>query len=349
MGRPIGTLRLRFDLALVDGAGTPIHRNLSALARGGDTLFLACDEGTAVERLLWEGDGFGRHRRIALADLVDLPAGPDGEMDIEGLAIDEGWLWVVGSQSIKRRKIKDGEAGGGSLADLEDTDWEENRQFLGRLPLVEREGGLWPVAEDGDRRAGHLRLRGKGRLRKWLRRDRHLKAFLHLPAKENGFDVEGIVARDNRVWIGLRGPVLGQSAVILEMEMRETREGHLKARRIEGRSRLRKHFVDTDGQGIRDMKWDANDLLLVTGPVMSGDGPAAILRLHDFARRREEGYVGEDGRSLVHRLPYRERVDHPEGLVHLGGDEWLVIYDSPGFTRVCDDPPWVAADVWRLR
>ena len=346
---PIRKLRLTFnDPAASRDIGEPVHRDLSAIVREGDTLFLACDEGAGLERLLRDGDGFGRHRHIRLADLVDLPAGEDGEMDIEGLAIDDGWLWIVGSQSIKRDKVKDGDSGAASLAELCDTDWEENRQFLGRFPLVLRDGGLWPVAEDGDRKAAHLKFKGKGKLRKWLKKDAHLKPFVGLPSKENGLDVEGIVARGDHVWVGLRGPVLGQSAVVLEMQMRVTGKGHLKARRISGQARIRKHFVDTDGQGIRDMKWDGEDLLLVTGPVLSGDGPAAVLRLYGFAGRTEQGYVGEDGQRLVQRLPYRESRDHPEGLVCLGGSDWLVIYDSPAAERLGENPPSVEGDVWRL-
>jgi hypothetical protein len=87
-------------------------------------------------------------------------------MGIEGLAIDGGWLWVVGSQSLKRDKVKDGDSGLESLEALEDVEWEPNRQFLGRLPLVEREGGPWPVAKDGNRRVAHLKLGGRGRLRR---------------------------------------------------------------------------------------------------------------------------------------------------------------------------------------
>ncbi|WP_176559361.1 DUF3616 domain-containing protein [Rubellimicrobium roseum] len=346
---PARTVRLAFrDLPVIDGKPVPVHRDISAIVREGDTLFLACDEGAGIERLLRDGDGFGHHRHIRLGDLLDLPAGPEGEMDIEGLAIDGGWLWVLGSQSLKRDKVKAHAPGPEALDDLADIDWDGNRQFLGRLPLVTRHGGLWPVAQDGDRRAAHLRFKGKGRLRRWLRKDRHLAAFLDLPSKENGLDAEGIVARGDRVWVGLRGPVLGESAVVLEMEMRVTGKGHLKARRIEGRSRLRKHFVDTDGQGIRDMKWDGDDLLLVTGPVLSGNGPAAILRLHGFAGRDDEGYLGESGQTLLQRLPYRESTDHPEGLVQWDGPEWLVVCDSPAPERVGDDPPYVDGDVWRL-
>jgi hypothetical protein len=347
--RPIGRVRFAFDPALVAQAGTPIHRNLSAITREGDTVFLACDEGASLERLLRVDGGFARHRRVPLGELVDLPGGKDGEMDIEGLSIEGRWLWVAGSQSIKRRKVKERRGDAEALKALGDEDWEPNRQFLGRFPLVERDGGLWPVAEEAGRRAAWLRLGGKGRLRRWLSRDRSLRPFLDLPAKENGLDLEGIATRGDRLWIGLRGPVLGQSAIVLELELRISRKGHLKARRIEGRARFRRHFVDTDGQGIRDMKWDGADLLLVTGPVMSGNGPAAVLRLRGFADRRTEGYVGEDEQSLVQRLLYGESVDHPEGLVRWGRDGWLVIHDSPGPDRIGDDPPWVEADLWRLQ
>jgi hypothetical protein len=347
-GNPIGRVRFTFDPFLVREAGTPIHRNLSAITRESDTAFLACDEGASVERLLRTGDGFGQHRRVRLGEIVDLPGGADGEMDIEGLSVEDRWLWVAGSQSMKRRKVKDRRGDDEALRALGDVDWEPNRQFIGRFPLVERHGGLWPVAKDGERRAAWLRLGGRGRLRKWLSRDPVLRPFLRLPAKENGLDLEGIATRGDRLWIGLRGPVLGQSALVVEVETRLTRNGHLKARRIEGRRRFRRHFVDTDGHGIRDMKWDGDHLLLVTGPVMSGNGPAAVLRLLHFADRREEGYVGEEGQRTIARLPYHESTDHPEGLVRWGRDAWLVIHDSPGLDRSGDEPPWVEADVWRL-
>ena len=64
----------------------PLHKELSAVARVGDSLFLACDETASVERLRRIGNGrFGENRHFALDWLVDLPAGADGEMDVESL------------------------------------------------------------------------------------------------------------------------------------------------------------------------------------------------------------------------------------------------------------------------
>ena len=55
----------------------PLHKDLSAVARVGDSLFLACDETAIVERLRRLEDGsFGDHRPFALGVLVDLREEP---------------------------------------------------------------------------------------------------------------------------------------------------------------------------------------------------------------------------------------------------------------------------------
>src|SRR5688500_4637943 len=64
----------------------PLHKDLSAVTRTGDCLFLACDETASVERLRRLDNGsFGDHEHFVLDALVDLPIGADGEIDIEGL------------------------------------------------------------------------------------------------------------------------------------------------------------------------------------------------------------------------------------------------------------------------
>jgi hypothetical protein len=344
---PSATIRLTFgDRTSLNGNKGPQH-NVSCLIHTGNTLFLACDEGATLERLLRDGQGFGSHRCIMLGELVDLPGGTDGEMDIEGLSIEGDWLWVLGSQSLKRKNKREGQADA-TLKRLAKVDWQPNRQFLGRFPLVQYEGGLWPVAKDGERRAMHLKIGGQGRLRRWLTKDPHLAPFLGIPSKENGLDVEGIATRGDRVWLGLRGPVLGRNAVILELELRPTKKGHLKARRIDGGARVRKHLVDTNGEGIRDMKWDGDDLLIITGPVLSGDGPTSIRRLPGFARRPERGIFGPEDVKLACDLPDRGGVDHPEGFTRWDGQDWLVVCDKPDPKRVSDEPPYIDAEIWTL-
>jgi hypothetical protein len=47
--------------------------------------------------------------------------------------------------------------------------------------------------------------------------DPHLAPFMDIPGKDNGFDIEGLAIAGERVFIGLRGPVLRGWATILEV------------------------------------------------------------------------------------------------------------------------------------
>ena len=221
-------------------------------------------------------------------------------MDIEGLDCDGDWLWVVGSHSLKRDKPKDsGQDPAAALATMEKIERDANRYFLGRFPLARRKDGLVPVAADGDRKPAHLKLFAeKSKLHRWLKGDPHLAPFLKIPSKENGFDIEGLAAKGLRVWLGLRGPVLRGWAVVIEMELKVTGSGHLKAMRIDGRRRYRKHLLPAGGLGVRDLALEGDDLLLLVGPTMASDGPAHILRWRDATSCRTSGVHPESAVAL---------------------------------------------------
>lgn len=352
MTEPERTITLRFkDQRAIRHVGDPIHRDLSAAARCGEALFLSCDETAGVDRLTADGEDFGNHRHFNLGDLLALPDGPEGEMDIEGLDGDGDWLWIVGSHSLKRGKADLGEQELiDSLEDLATTKRDPNRFFLGRVPLVRRDGGPEPVARDGERRIAHVKLHAKkSRLKKWLKKDEHLGPFLDLPCKENGFDVEGIAAEGLRVWIGLRGPVLRGWAMILEFEMKVTKKGYLKAKRIDGKRRYRKHFVDAGGMGVRDLSIHGKDLMILTGPTMAGDGQCRVLRWTDALGCRETGFHRKPELEVLLEVPYRGSVDHAEGLAHWDDEgRWIVVYDSPAGVRTEGEGAQVTADVFRL-
>jgi hypothetical protein len=354
---PTHTERLQYvSLAFADWrplrhVEDPLHKDLSAVARVGQSLFLACDETASVERLQRLGDGsFGAHRHIPLDAFVDLPAGADGEMDIEGLCAEGGYLWIVGSHSLKRSKPKGKDACDEGLKRMKEVEREPNRYFLGRVPLVEEGEGVFNLAkEDGDRKAAWVKFGSRrSKLAEWAADDPHLGPFLAIPSKENGFDVEGLAVRGNRVWLGLRGPVLRGHAVVLEFDIKETQAGHLKARRIDGGRRYRKHLLDTRGLGIRDMRLDGEDLLLLVGPTMSLEGPAFVLRWRHAVREEEAGVIQSDRIETVASLPYQLEVDHPEGIElwpEAGPGGLLVIYDAPAPERTDADTFTVLADV----
>jgi hypothetical protein len=91
--RPTGKIDLRFrQMDRVDYVDDPIFEDVSALAVVGRSIFCTCDETSTVERLLYaESEGAAvDHTSFALGEVFDLPGGPRGEMDIEGLAVSDG-------------------------------------------------------------------------------------------------------------------------------------------------------------------------------------------------------------------------------------------------------------------
>ena len=349
----IGQIDLAFsDWRPLRHVEDPLHKDLSAVTRIGDSLFLACDETASVERLRRLKDGrFGEHRHFGLDGLVDLPDGAEGEMDIEGLCAVDGFLWVVGSHALKRSKPKRDESeADDALRRMERVDREPNRHFLGRIPLAEEAPSLFvPSRSDGGRRAAWAKFgKGNSALNDWVADDPHLAPFLTIPAKENGFDVEGLAVRGNRIWLGLRGPVLRGHAVVLDLEIAEKTPGRLKARRIDGERRYRKHLLDTRGLGIRDMRLDGDDLLLLVGPTMSLEGPAFVLRWRDGVHDDVSGVIDPDRIETVAELPYRLHADHPEGIdlwPEAGSGALLVIYDAPAPERTDPETFMVRADL----
>ena len=361
---PASTVELRFrhedDIELVDD---PIRDDLSALAIVDDTLFTACDETATVEQLVRADDGhFGDHHTISMGAIFDLPAGPTDEMDIEGLAVDDGWLWVVGSHSLKRDKPDEDDDHAAALVELTEVKVDANRWFLGRLPLRDDGDGVHtPVGElevDGDtRRAACVKMRDDGgsTLTKKMGDDAHLGPFLDVPSKDNGFDVEGVAARGDRVWLGLRGPVLRGWAVVLELEMKTTKKGWLKPRRIgaDGQ-RYRKHFCDLGGLGIRDLVLDGDGLLILSGPTMDLDGPVALHRWDGVLDAEHPTVLSHDEVRHVADLPYGHGVDHPEGVAILQPTDrrfnprLVVVHDNPAPSRLRSGQRALVADVHPL-
>lgn len=347
---PSGTERLILDAERGDADDPAL--DLSAAARHGRTMFLGSDEGVRLERLIGDGDGrWAEHRRFPLDAILDLDA--SGEADIEGLAEENGWLWVLGSHARTRPKI--GKQGDDRIdltrfAALKNT---RPRCLLARVPLApdpDRDGAVRPVQRDGDRRAGMLRQTKYGnRLSRMLQESPLLRPFTRIAAKEGGVDLEGIAVAGNRIAIGMRGPVIQTYAVLLEVEVVPTRTGRLK---ILGPMHVR--LLELDGLGIRDLKRDGADLLILAGPTTGLDGPCAVYRWKDWLGDppQHEQVVRRHRPERIIDLPFGRGDDHPEGLVLLdlpeGGRDLLVICDSPAAGRIDRATNGVRCDRFRL-
>ncbi|SOB88142.1 Protein of unknown function [Sphingomonas guangdongensis] len=345
--QPSGHLLLQLAPA-ADGEDDPIL-DLSAAVRIGSTLFLGSDEGVAVERLSWNGERWVSAGRTSLIECLDVASGE--EADIEGLAEDDGWLWVLGSHARTRPKLKKRDDERLDLtvyADLKDT---RARCLLARLPLAADSVEprlLAPVANAGDRRAQVLKRTKHGNLlSRALAKDPLIGPSTRIPAKEGGVDLEGIAVCFPRVALGMRGPVIQTYAVLLEFEVNQ-KGGDLK---IDGP--VYKRLLDLEGLGIRDLKRVGDDLLILAGPTTALDGPCAVYRWRDWAGNPPEHKhaVRLHRPERIVELPFGRGDDHPEALAVVeqdGARQLLVICDSPAAWRVDSDRRSISCDVFDL-
>ena len=334
---------------------------LSAAAMGPDgSLWVGSDELLGVERLSQvEPFVFGNHKHFSLLDYIELPNTED-EIDIESLDYSNGYLWVMGSHSTKRKKPKrkDPEK---DIERLSRVESEANRYLLARIPVID--GNLvksCSLKDDPKKQLRAARLEiteNTNILVESLKKDPHIGTIVSsgLPSKDNGLDIEGLAIDGDRIFLGLRGPVLRGLAVILEIDVEEKEPGVLSLKPIEKEGQLyRKHFIELDGLGIRELFLHDGDLIILGGPTMDLNGAMRVFRLKKIAERTEEMIYWQDGKYLevMFDLPIKVGADNAEGIAHfpcLGeSDSVLIVYDSPAPERR-PKPNELLADVYRLK
>ena len=340
-------VRLEFE------PGALVHDNLSGAAFSGDDwLWVAGDEACAVDRLQrlpTQGDErlrFGQGRDFELADLLDLPGDRDDEADLEGMAIVGDWLWVVGSHGRKRKNAKPDRGHADNAKRLAKLALDANRRLIACLPIEADEHGapcLVREARDG-RRA--LRLKGDAQhneLTRALADDAHFGPYMTIPGKDNGFDIEGLAVNGDRLLLGLRGPVLRGWSAMLEIAL-DARGGFLRMKPLDDRGTLvRKHFLQLEGLGIRDLHFSGDDLYLLAGPTMVLNGDIRVFRWPGarahLAANEQPVRFEADAISESVALPHGRGTDRAEAICDVplsltgGAKNWLVLYDAPAPNR----------------
>jgi hypothetical protein len=352
VAQPIGTVHLGF---IADDRKKRVCDNLSAVAIHGDELWFGTDEDTLLDCLSKVADGgYAGHKTFQLKDTLTLPDrdGKKDEVDIEGLDVVGDQLWLVGSHAVTRDK-PDPEADGAKQAIKDLTDLKEgpNRWTL----------AVWALPKDKENRpalgrAAQLAATAESSpLRALLADDPHLGPFLALPAKENGFDIEGLaVTKDERLFLGLRGPVLRGWAVLLELKVEIA--GHALELQPNGPSgrRYRKHFLDLEGGGVRDLCFaddSSQTLLILAGPTMALDGAVRVHRWAPPNAAAEDSITVLTKCAAIMEIPHQRGRDRAEGIaVRQGqhGAELLVVYDTPADARAPKGQHGVAADLFAL-
>lgn len=335
--------------------------DLSAVTLSPDgSLWIASDELTSLDRLSrLDSCTFGDRRQFPLTQYLDR-VNAEQEIDIEGLDYHGSYLWFTGSHSSKRKKPK-GKSRKKDLDRLTRIETEENRYLLGRIPISR--GELFKVhpgqtdAECYELTAACLSSEDTDRLLlDTLKTDDHLGLFVSagIPSKENGLDIEGLAVSNNRLFLGLRGPVLRGWAVILELEVNDTQPGILTLNTFEKTDRpYRKHFVNLNGNGIRDLCFDGDDLLILSGPTMDCEGLMKVFRLKDALDAKKDMFSDRDSGDLeeIFDIPFHFGQDRAEGLALFSGFEGqkslLVVYDSPNPERIVGGRS-IVMDVFKL-
>ena len=342
------------------GERPELREDLSAVHLSSDGyLWLGCDEGINIERLTLINpetkDTFGEHKRFNVQDYLDLPDGNNTEIDIEGLAESDDYLWLVGSHSQKRKSAKPEKSDAENSKRLATIETESNRYLLARIPLVNGELHKTHTSPSDPKKqlsAAILELtRGGNLLTEALKDDPHLGSFIQskLPSKDNGFDIEGLAVKNHRIFLGLRGPVLRGWAIILELEVKNTSPNLLNLKKIgNNEHRYKKLFVNLQGLGIREVSVEGEDLIILAGPTMALDGPVKVLRLENGTHLGDESFSTP---TVVMDVPYGDGVDHAEGITQFtslsGKPALLVVYDSPHPTRLMGTHD-IMADVFEL-
>lgn len=199
-----------------------------------DRLLIAADEGDKVQ-VLRRVDAL----RYEVEHTADLVSG-NKEADFEAVAVDGADIYVAGSHSRKRKRVKEDKKQKKNLKRLATVEPEPSRDQLLHLELGN--GGV-------------LVAKGAIDLRVLIDGDDVLSLFQPTPSKENGIDIEGLAVRGGELYVGFRGPVLRENfAPILRLEVDDPGKHELL-------------FVQLDGGGVRGMTEVAGGLLLLSGAV----------------------------------------------------------------------------------
>jgi hypothetical protein len=290
----------------VELAGDVAHpTELSGITTWRDLIIVCPDEGAEFNVFKNVGS------RYKLATKINLLAPNDDEIDMEGAASDAEYVYIVGSHSMRRKKID------------EEGTYKKNRKQLTRVTPHEKSYSLYRIKLTDD---GELVSKEQVDLRYVLAADDTIRSFFMVPGKENGVDIEGVAVKDGTVFVGFRGPVLrGNFVPVLAFQFDKPNDYELR-------------FVQLSGRGIRDITAVQDGFLIIAGPVGDGDASYKLYFWNGEDRVPDEGE--SSGRLTAIGEIVTDMGVKPEGIVVTAetADAWRVLVVSDGESNASE---WV--------
>lgn len=233
------------------------------------------------------------------------------ELDIEGIAANHKHIYVLGSHSSKRQRLK------------QKYNYEKNQKRLKQSSIKDEQDRDWlyRVTLKPDQSIEKERIS----LRSIIQKNDILAPFSQLPSKENGIDIEGIAAKKDQLFIGFRGPILRNNYVpIMQLTFAQPEKYQLK-------------FVQLGGRGIRDMAAVDDGFLLLAGAMNDADMTYQLYHWDGGDMLPGKNY--QQGKiELLTEIPTPKDVK-AEGLTLLNDGQYydfLIAYDG-----VKDNKDWL--------
>lgn len=233
-----------------------------------------------------------------------LPVESD-EFDAEGATTDGKFFYIVGSHSVKRKSCED------HLANRVVLRFDVNSS---RPPAsaIKSSPELWKIIEGLPEFAGHAGPNA-------CLGDNPPERRTELPGKQ-GVNIEGVAAKDGRLYFGFRGPAKKGEALLLGVDAKALFEGGAAAPSV---SRL----AVGDKRAIRDLTFAGDTLLALVGP--DDDEPQrnysifrierpyegaarttelAVLDLRNVAKAKRDKPIKPEAITLLKETPNRYRL-----------------------------------------
>jgi hypothetical protein len=315
-GTSVGSEGLHLQGSVKFRGDTKANKDVSAIGRVGAFIVIGADEAVGpdenlniIQVLSKQGDD----QYVVSHDIVVMDAKDeeDKELDIEGIAVDGNSIYVVGSHSSKRNRVR-----------KKKNSYEQNREtfFVNNIADEVNRNWLYRLTVDEQVQTTERNMRIS--LNDIILNHNVLKTFSQLPSKENGIDIEGISVVDEWVYVGFRGPVFrGNYVPVLKFKF----DDHVTTASL--------LFVNLGGGGIRDMASFNGGILIISGPV--GDGPGSY-RVHYW--NGQDMIPGKDREKTKDYVSELGEIDAPrkgkaEGILVLDPDDdcssrFMIVYDG---------------------